>query len=162
MSNYWLGKQFSKEHLANLRKARAGRKPNLGTKLSKQAKLAMSKRYKLRWSDPIYREKMRKIHQKRHIDNPGYFKKIALMLPKGDKSPQWLGDDIGYFGIHKWLLKVYGKATKCENIDCLKINKMYEWAKLRDKQYKRRRNHFIQLCRSCHRYYDRGRLIRVE
>ena len=31
---------------------------------------------------------------------------------------------------------------------------MFHWAKLKDKEYKRKRENFIQLCASCHINYD--------
>ena len=75
-------------------------------------------------------------------------------LPKGDKHSNWIGDKITYSGIHQWLLYTFGKAIKCENSECLKKSKKYQWSLLKNKKYKRRRNHFWMLCGSCHRKYD--------
>lgn len=59
-----------------------------------------------------------------------------------------------YVAVHLWLLKVYGKATGCENVDCKKISIKYEWAKLKRKRYLKKRNNFQMLCKSCHTLYD--------
>ncbi len=63
--------------------------------------------------------------------------------------------DIGYWAIHKWLTRVYGKASKCENPSCKKQSKIFQWAKIREKDYLRDRACFIELCRSCHTIYDK-------
>ena len=60
----------------------------------------------------------------------------------------------GYGAIHKWLLKNFGKATKCENKACDGKSKAYQWALKRSKQYEHNRDNFFQLCASCHRIYD--------
>ena len=72
----------------------------------------------------------------------------------GTKSSQWKGDDIGYMAVHAWLWSRYGKADRCESKDCNGKSKRYEWALKKGKECKRRRSHFIRLCRSCHHKYD--------
>ena len=60
-----------------------------------------------------------------------------------------------YFNIHQWISRHYGKAYKCENIDCMhEFSKRYEWALINGMQHKRDINNYIQLCASCHRKYD--------
>ena len=73
----------------------------------------------------------------------------------GKNHFSWVGDKVGYGGIHQWLKKEFGKANKCENPDCpYKDPKGYEWAKLKDKEYERNRKNFRMLCRGCHHKYD--------
>lgn len=60
----------------------------------------------------------------------------------------------GYHAVHKWLYKNYGKANKCENPFCEKTSNIFQWAKLKEKEYKHDRENFIQLCVLCHRRYD--------
>lgn len=72
----------------------------------------------------------------------------------GKDSPAWKGNKIGYAGIHRWLVQKFGKAQKCENPECLQRGKTYEWARLKGKQYERKRENFWQLCHSCHKKYD--------
>jgi|GEM_PF-2214412 len=60
----------------------------------------------------------------------------------------------GYYAIHKWLKKYYGKANKCENPFCEKKSLLFHWAKLKDKPYEHKKENFIQLCVICHRRYD--------
>lgn len=64
---------------------------------------------------------------------------------KGDKAP-----------IHKWLNTNYGRPRICEDKKCDgKIeNRWFDWALKKGCKYKRNRNNFLRLCRSCHRRYD--------
>ena len=79
----------------------------------------------------------------------------------GEKCRNWVDDKVGYFGIHDWLAKWYGKADMCENKWCLGEHDLFHWAKLEDKQYERRRENFIKLCVRCHNRYDKGYKIQL-
>lgn len=70
---------------------------------------------------------------------------------KGEKSPHWIGDKVGYYGIHDWLYTNFGKAKKCEKCGS---QKRVQWAKLENKEYERKRENFWQLCSKCHIVYD--------
>jgi hypothetical protein len=59
-----------------------------------------------------------------------------------------------YQAIHHWLKKNYGKADKCENKNCTKKSQTYEWALKPNKEYKRKRENFSKLCKSCHAKQD--------
>ena len=59
-----------------------------------------------------------------------------------------------YVAVHLWLYKTYGKATKCENRNCKKISKKFEYSQLKGKECDKKRENFWQLCKSCHSYYD--------
>lgn len=59
-----------------------------------------------------------------------------------------------YQHIHEWLKRIYGKANKCDNVNCQKKSERYEWALLREKNYDYNRENFHQLCRPCHSKYD--------
>lgn len=72
----------------------------------------------------------------------------------GDKNINWKGDSVGYGALHSWIIRTYGKATKCTNKKCTKESKVFEWALLKGKDYKRDRNSFIELCHKCHKKYD--------
>lgn len=106
--------------------------------------------------------------------NKGWFKKgrknSKELLEKisGEKSMCWVGDKIGYQGIHSWIIRQFGKANICENPDCIYPRKgglgsgrwllkpkRFDWANISGK-YLRDRNDFIQLCRSCHEKWDKG------
>ncbi len=63
--------------------------------------------------------------------------------------------DKNYNNCHAYISRHYGKATKCENLECSYKNpKRYEWALLKDKDYSKNIEDYIQLCPSCHRKYD--------
>lgn len=78
----------------------------------------------------------------------------------GENNCLWLGEKVGYFGIHKWLARIYGKANKCENINCLKRSTNFQWAKIKDKSYTRKRENFWMLCFGCHKRYDFNEKVR--
>lgn len=59
-----------------------------------------------------------------------------------------------YQAIHHFLRKHYGKAIICEGDDCSSITKIYNWALRHGYKYEKKRENFIQLCRSCHAKYD--------
>jgi len=73
----------------------------------------------------------------------------------GNKNPNWRGDDITFIGIHLWLTKNFKKKRICEF--CGKKSIWIDWAKLKNKEYKRERENFIELCRKCHTNYDRNK-----
>lgn len=66
-----------------------------------------------------------------------------------------------YEYIHIWLNSHYGKAFECENREnnildfkCNLKSNCFQWALIKDKDYERKRDNYIQLCCSCHRSYD--------
>lgn len=69
-----------------------------------------------------------------------------------EKSPNWKGDDVGYFGVHSWLYRMYGKATKCEICKCTDSSR-YEWSNITG-EYRRDIEDWQQLCKKCHNDYD--------
>ena len=72
----------------------------------------------------------------------------------GTDSPFWKDNNLGYWGIHQWLIKYYGKANKCENKDCSGKCKKYQWANIKNHNHKRCRQDYMMLCISCHRKMD--------
>lgn len=68
------------------------------------------------------------------------------------KHPRWKGDDVGYFGLHDWIEKHYGRPKECEVCGLNDPKRKYHWANLTN--YKRDRNDFKRMCVSCHRKYD--------
>lgn len=75
-------------------------------------------------------------------------------------------EKIGYWGVHRWLSNYYGKADRCDNLDCvyprhnshgkiLLSPKRFDWAKLKEATYTRNRDNFVRLCSSCHNKYDK-------
>lgn len=75
----------------------------------------------------------------------------------GDKAAHWKGDGITYGGIHSFMAKNYGKASKCENKDCPKKSTTYQWANLSG-EYKHDRSDWAEMCASCHQLMDRKNL----
>lgn len=88
---------------------------------------------------------------------------------KLEGHPSWKEwDDLKYGAKHYRIRTIYGKASKCEYIECfyprstskkrlLLAPKRFEWANI-SHEYKQARSDWIQLCGSCHYLYDHGRL----
>jgi len=66
--------------------------------------------------------------------------------------PFWKGNDVGYYALHAWVVRKWGKADCCEN-DASHIGRRYEWSNISGK-YKRERSNWEKLCQSCHRKAD--------
>lgn len=63
--------------------------------------------------------------------------------------------DVGkkeHSSIHAWLRHRHGAASECEH--CNNKDKKYEYALKHGCEYKKDRNNYLMLCRSCHRKYD--------
>lgn len=71
---------------------------------------------------------------------------------KGKGHPLWK-ENVGYWGIHKWIVRNYGRANKCENCGTLSA-KCYDWSNI-SLMYKRDIADWWQLCRSCHIGFDK-------
>lgn len=75
-------------------------------------------------------------------------------IGRAEKNHNWKGDRVGYWALHKWIVKERGNPETCE--DCgktgLRKNQIH-WANI-DHKYRRRTEDFIRLCQSCHRKYD--------
>lgn len=71
----------------------------------------------------------------------------------GESSVSWKGDKVGIIGVHGWLKREYGTPKNCEHCGENDESKIYDWA-CKNTLYRRNRNDFMRLCRSCHRKYD--------
>lgn len=71
----------------------------------------------------------------------------------GEKHPHWLGDKVGYQGVHSWIRKTLGRPSKCSNCGTTQ-SKKFEWAN-KSYEYKRDASDWMRLCKSCHVIYDR-------
>lgn len=63
---------------------------------------------------------------------------------------------LAYGNIHHWLQYKYGSASICENNKCIGTSKKYEWALKKGKSHDKKRENYLQLCKSCHVKYDYG------
>jgi len=93
------------------------------------------------------------------------FKKGSIPWNKNGNQPQtakekaynWKGDSVKYRGLHMWISNNLGKAKKCSN-NIKHISTRYHWVNI-NHTYKRNFNDWIELCPSCHRLYDNGKII---
>lgn len=115
---------------------------------------------KLLWQNPEYRQHMIDAHKgKIHsgsfklghtIRNTGRtrFKEGIYQgygFKKGQVPWNWKGDEVGYYALHAWIIRNWGKATKCVNGH---IAKRYFWANISG-EYKRDTSDWHELCQSC-------------
>ena len=117
-------------------------------------------RLKKLWQDPKYKKEVSKkisisnkgkVFSNEHIQNLSKAHK-GILQPKGTKSSHWKGNKASYSAIHGWVIRHWGRATKCEH--CGKKNmKQYDWSN-KDHKYKRVKKDWQQLCRGCHIRYD--------
>lgn len=82
----------------------------------------------------------------------------------GDKSPNWKGDAVGYYGLHVWIYKRLGSPIDCKHCGKIgeKINGQWniDWAN-KDHKYKRDTEDWIGLCSACHMKYDSEKRMRM-
>lgn len=82
----------------------------------------------------------------------------------GTSHPRWKGDSITYEGIHSFIKRRFGVASKCENPECvyprldsrrrlMEKPRGFDWANVSG-LYKRERSDWWPLCKSCHKKYD--------
>ncbi len=69
----------------------------------------------------------------------------------GENNVTWKGDNVGYRGIHHWIIKIKGPAKNYKCIDCGKQAR--DWSNV-DHSYKRILEDYQPRCVSCHRKYD--------
>jgi hypothetical protein len=77
----------------------------------------------------------------------------------GENSSIWKGDNALPVSIHFWIRYHWGKADHCDNFNCLGNSNHFEWSNKKKHVYTRNREDYQQLCRTCHRQYDLGKLI---
>lgn len=145
--------------------------------ISKNKPRTRSARMKTLWMNPEYRKHMSDIHKgkkgfwlgkKRPLETVKKMQTTHILRKKiGSKHPNWKGMDIQYVSKHQWIYKHYGKATLCENPECIyprknksrtwiRSAKIFHWANISG-EYKRGISDYIQLCVSCHGKWDNGK-----
>lgn len=113
-------------------------------KLSEETKRRMSEAQKKRKFSKEEIDRVRKLG----LSNRGKY--------VGDKSPRWIGDKVGYAGLHDWVETQLGKPKHCAKCNTSRDTK-YEWAN-RSRKYKRDVTDWIRLCVSCHQKADYHKL----
>ena len=133
-------KKLSKEHKKALR----------------EAKLKNPVRYWLNRKRPLKTRKKISLSLKKLERSDELMKKILENLcRKGEKNHKWMGDNVGYLGLHSWVKRQKGKASnyKCEHCG----RQAGDWSNI-DHNYYRDINDFVALCHSCHKKYDLANL----
>jgi len=88
----------------------------------------------------------------------------ALFYPVGSSAsehPQWVGDSIGYYGLHVRLRAALGPASAQRCVDC--AGQAHHWSydhcdpaerQAREGAYSPDLSHYQPRCRSCHKVFD--------
>lgn len=76
----------------------------------------------------------------------------TILKVSGENNHRWMGDEVGYSGIHKWIKSKLGKAERC-SFDEGHIGRKYSWANVSG-SYLRDVNDWTTLCWECHNQYD--------
>lgn len=63
-------------------------------------------------------------------------------------------DNNKYVRVHNWLIRIYGKADRCESKSCENKSVYFEYAQIHEKECEKDRTNFMMLCRKCHVKYD--------
>ncbi len=73
----------------------------------------------------------------------------------GEENHFWIGDKVGYRGLHNWIEKERGKPHYCEHCKKDKLaHRQYHWANVSG-EYRRDVSDWIRLCVKCHKKYDK-------
>jgi hypothetical protein len=79
-------------------------------------------------------------------DNASRNKKLS-----GPVNPRWKGDEISYSRLHNWVRREKTKTEICEHCG---QEGYTEWANV-DHLYRRDLDDYMELCKLCHRAYDK-------
>lgn len=72
--------------------------------------------------------------------------------PSGPNHANWKGDRVGYFGVHAWMVRHFGRPSRCDHCGTTTA-KQFHWANV-DHTYRRVREEWMRLCISCHLRHD--------
>lgn len=101
----------------------------------------------------IYRNNMSKIAIRKNYGKWSKGRKKpdgAYSFPEGENNPSWLGNAVGYRGIHNWINNHATKRGICSNCE---VARKTVWANISHK-YRRDTDDWIELCQSCNINYD--------
>lgn len=107
-------------------------------------------------NNPMKSEENREIKRKIMINN--WKDDEFIKRHSNNGHDMWVGDKIGYQGLHGYMRKYKEKSERCEH--CNEIKKL-DLANVSG-EYKRDVNDFIWLCRKCHIAYDMSKSKMME
>lgn len=81
----------------------------------------------------------------------------GLNYHSNEEHPLWKGDGAGKVAIHAWIKRKFGKPAQCSRCGTVDA-KRFEWANLKNHNYRRNIDDYARLCTRCHRNYDMGNI----
>ncbi len=95
------------------------------------------------------------------VENSAWFKPGHIRSPNagpkpGQHPPNFLGDEVGYAGLHDWVTYHQGRAAEhaCTHCGHDGSEHQLQWANI-SHEYRRDFSDWMVLCYPCHRDYDR-------
>lgn len=81
---------------------------------------------------------------------------------KADKVANWRGDKVGYYALHHWIYREYGRPDTCEHCQTAGLTgHKIHWAN-KSGEYLRDRADWLRLCASCHKRYDKENGVAIH
>lgn len=106
-----------------------------------------------------HRRKLSEAKKGKHISPQTEFQKGLspwnkgiLGYKKGSQNGMWKGDRVGYYALHSWIRRNFGKPEKCQN--CKSIQNI-QWCNISG-NYTREKTDWMKMCVPCHRMFDKG------
>lgn len=152
-----IGKKVSLETRKRISEAVRGRerKPH-----SEETKRKISERHKGRRLTEEHKLKLSKARMGKEPWNKGktgvqivWNKGKKMPEMSGDKHPSWVGDKVGYSGVHSWIQKHKGKPQICIDCGVTSKEKRLCWSNV-DHEYRRDLDDYQARCTPCHYQYD--------
>lgn len=79
----------------------------------------------------------------------------VIRLPVHKKrDPHFMGGDVNPRTLHVGMRRLYGPADHCDNPNCSRENKKFDWSNKKHDYVSYELSEWQQLCRVCHREYD--------
>ena len=77
----------------------------------------------------------------------------------GSLNPRWKGERVGTIALHRWVMNRKPRTGICQHCGCKpkpdRLGRTTDFANISGK-YRRDVADYIELCRPCHRKYDKG------
>lgn len=157
-----IGMKLSQEHCLNIGKSQLGKTRSIETKKNIQNALRGRTMNDQEYKDHLegWKKKRGVALETTHKENcQCSFCKNKRKELKGENHPTFIKNvkaEDRYRLLHMRIIKMFGKANKCENKNCKKISNNFQWSSI-DHEYTLNRKDWRMLCVRCHKEYDNNK-----
>ena len=94
-----------------------------------------------------------------HVTPHSEYSKELISLSRkgkcvGEENVRWMGDAVGYEGLHSWIYRKRGQPDTCESCGKFGLSgHEIHWANISG-EYKRQLDDWVRLCAKCHYRMD--------